>query len=68
MKRRTYLWLKLIVDVIKDGISLAEKKLKRIIGTLPTTVDQAYEAMLSRVKDTDKKNCTETSPYHCCSD
>ena len=52
---RTYLWLKLIVEVIRDEIGFTKNKLKQIIGTLPATVDQAYEAILSRVRDKDKK-------------
>jgi ankyrin repeat domain-containing protein 50 len=50
MTHRTYLWLKLIFDVIRDEIELSSTKLKEIIGTLPSTVDQAYEAILSRIR------------------
>lgn len=55
MTHRTYLWLKLILEVIRDEIGLTKKRLKQIIGTLPATVDQAYEAILSRAKDRDKR-------------
>ena len=52
MKHRgTYLWFKLILDVIRDEVSPTTKRLKRITGTLPSTVDEAYEAILSRSKD-----------------
>ena len=51
MKHRTYLWLKLILEVIKDEVSPTTKRLKRITGTLPSTVDEAYEAILSKGKD-----------------
>ena len=51
MTHRTYLWLKLIVEVIRDEIGITKKKLMRIIGTLPATVDQAYEAILIKIKD-----------------
>ena len=51
MTHRTYLWLKLIIEVIREEISLTKTKLKQIIRTLPLTVDQAYEAILSKVKD-----------------
>lgn len=50
MKHRTYLWLKLVVDVLKNAISPA-KSLKQITVTMPATVDQAYEAILGRVTD-----------------
>jgi ankyrin repeat domain-containing protein 50 len=55
MTHRTYLWLKLIFEVICDEIGLTKKKLKQIIGTLPITVDQAYEAILSKIRDKDSK-------------
>jgi ankyrin repeat domain-containing protein 50 len=55
MTHRTYLWLKLIVEVIRDEISFTKRRLKRIVGTLPATVYEAYEAILSRVRDRDKK-------------
>jgi ankyrin repeat protein len=51
MKHRTYLWLKLILDVILDEVSPTAKRLKRITGTLPSTVHEAYEAILSKSKD-----------------
>jgi hypothetical protein len=51
MTHRTYLWLKLILEVIRDEIDPTSKKLKQIISALPGTVDQAYEAILSKSKD-----------------
>jgi ankyrin repeat protein len=51
MENRTYLWLKLIVDVIREEIDTSKSRLKRIVHTLPVTVDQAYEAILSKSKD-----------------
>ena len=46
---RTYLWLKLIFEVIRN--QLKEKRLQRIIGTLPDTVDKAYGAILAKSTD-----------------
>jgi hypothetical protein len=54
MTNRTYLWSKLIFDIIRDEIELSSTKLKEIIGTLPSTVDQAYEAILSRIRDKER--------------
>jgi ankyrin repeat domain-containing protein 50 len=48
---RTYLWLKLILDVIRNEIGPTENRLKKIIGNLPDTIDEAYEAILSKVRD-----------------
>ena len=50
----TYLWLKLILEVIHDEIGITKKKLRRITGTLPSTIDQAYDAILSKVRDRKK--------------
>jgi len=47
MTHGTYLWSKLIFEIIRNEISLTSKRLKQIISTLPSTVDQAYEAILS---------------------
>jgi hypothetical protein len=55
MDHRTYLWLKLIIEVIRKEISLTKTKLKQIIGTLPATVDEAYESILSKVRERDKR-------------
>jgi ankyrin repeat domain-containing protein 50 len=38
MAHRTYLWLKLILEVIHDEIGTTKKRLKQIIGTLPSTI------------------------------
>jgi ankyrin repeat domain-containing protein 50 len=51
MTHRTYLWVKLIFDVISNETAVTKTKLKRIISTLPSTVDEAYEAILSRIQD-----------------
>jgi hypothetical protein len=51
MTHRTYLWLNLILDVIRNEIGPTKKRLKQIIGSLPDTIEKAYEAILSRVRD-----------------
>jgi ankyrin repeat domain-containing protein 50 len=48
---RTYLWLKLIFEVIRNHLEVTEKKLRKIIGTIPNTVDKAYEAILAKSTD-----------------
>jgi hypothetical protein len=55
MTHRAYLWLELIIEVIHKEIGFTKKKLKQIVHILPATVNQAYEATLSRVKDKDRK-------------
>ena len=54
MEHRTYLWPKLIVEVIRDEINITRARLMQIIRTLPATVDEAYESILSRVRERDK--------------
>ncbi|KAH0538561.1 hypothetical protein FGG08_004849 [Glutinoglossum americanum] len=50
--RRTYLWLKLIVEVIYRRLdATTEKRLRGITGTIPGTVNEAYEAILGRSTD-----------------
>ncbi|KAH0539023.1 hypothetical protein FGG08_004417 [Glutinoglossum americanum] len=48
---RTYLWLKLILEVIHRRLDVTEKRLHGIIGTIPDTVDKAYGAILERSTD-----------------
>jgi hypothetical protein len=55
MEHRTYLWLKLIIEVIRDEINPTKTNLRRIIGELPATVDEAYESILSKIRKRDKK-------------
>lgn len=45
---RTYLWLRLIFDVIRDEISLTKNRLKQIVNTIPSTLGEVYEAILPR--------------------
>jgi hypothetical protein len=47
---RTYLWLKLIIDMIQKSLEMTTKtELEQAIRTIPATVDDAYEAILKRV-------------------
>jgi ankyrin repeat protein len=55
MTNRTYLWIKLIIEVIRDEVSITKKKIRHIVETLPTTAEEAYEAILSRTRVKDKK-------------
>jgi hypothetical protein len=48
---RTYLWLKLIFEVISQRLGVTEGKLLETIGTIPNTVGEAYEAILERSTD-----------------
>jgi ankyrin repeat protein len=55
MAHRTYLWLTLIFDIIRKITRPTTRNLKAAIGTLPSTVYDAYEAILARVKEDDRK-------------
>ena len=48
---RTYLWVKLIFEVIEQRLAVTKKRLRGIIGTIPDTLDKAYEAILERSTD-----------------
>ena len=53
MEHRTYLWLHLTFKEIEESAvaGTTEKQLKRFIGTLPRSVDEAYENILNKSKD-----------------
>jgi hypothetical protein len=50
---RTYLWLHLTLDEVRSKIrkGKTEKKMLTIINTLPSTIEEAYEAILERCED-----------------
>ncbi|OCL00607.1 ankyrin, partial [Cenococcum geophilum 1.58] len=51
MPHRTYLWLKLILEVIRSRTSVTQKGIQQIVSNLPTTVETAYEAILEKSSD-----------------
>ncbi|KAE8382215.1 hypothetical protein BDV26DRAFT_278223 [Aspergillus bertholletiae] len=51
---RTYLWVTLIFDVIENSLSYTNKKVRKIIQTVPRTVDEAYERILNQSPDKEK--------------
>ncbi|KAF4975981.1 hypothetical protein FZEAL_7298 [Fusarium zealandicum] len=51
---RTYLWVYLVLDVIENLVDTSEKALRTAVTTLPPTVDDAYEKILSRSHDKEK--------------
>lgn len=48
---RTYLWVALIFPELERCAGLSEKKLLLAVQTIPTTIDDAYESILSRSTD-----------------
>jgi len=51
---RTYLWLELIFDLIPKQLQVTEKRLLKMIDTLPDTVSKAYTAILDKSTDLPK--------------
>ena len=53
MEHRTYLWLHLTFKEIEENAvaGTTEKQLKRFIGILPKSVDEAYENILNKSKE-----------------
>ncbi|KAF3308734.1 hypothetical protein TWF173_000746 [Orbilia oligospora] len=45
---RTYLWVRLTLDLIESDVSIDKSKIVKITSNLPTTVDEAYERILSK--------------------
>ena len=48
---RTYLWVYLIFDMIKDSIDITEDGLRADIRRVPKTVEAAYDKILCRSRD-----------------
>ncbi|KAJ0420796.1 hypothetical protein BJY00DRAFT_312722 [Aspergillus carlsbadensis] len=55
VQNRTYLWVYLTLDLIQarvdDNKDIGKRQIVEIASTLPQTVDEAYERILSRSKD-----------------
>ncbi|KAL1851954.1 hypothetical protein Plec18167_007543 [Paecilomyces lecythidis] len=47
--QRTYLWVRLIFDVLKEQLKTTEKHLLRVIDEIPDSVEAAYETILKRI-------------------
>ena len=62
MKSRTYLWLYLILDVIQHTDESSKLQLEKLVKTIPSTVYDAYERILSRVQDL--KAAMRCTSYH----
>ncbi|TVY19242.1 Vegetative incompatibility protein HET-E-1 [Lachnellula arida] len=53
VEHRTYLWLKLVIELLDSSQSITRQGRDKIFGTIPPTVNAAYTAILNR--STDKK-------------
>jgi hypothetical protein len=63
---RTYLWLTLILDIVRETARPTSRKLKAVINNLPSTVHKAYESILSNWGGR-KITGTKVISYYCCS-
>ncbi|KAI9772205.1 MAG: hypothetical protein M1839_002523 [Geoglossum umbratile] len=54
MKHRTYFWLHLILDVIRDTQESAKGRPQMLTDRIPDSVDKAYEGTSTRVKHPDR--------------
>ena len=48
MNNRTYLWLYLVMEEIQGSLKRTPKAYDRILHTIPSTVEEAYEKILSK--------------------
>lgn len=53
MKGRTYLWLKLILDVIDSSWEASKDRLESLIESLPSTIYESYQRILSERRGSD---------------
>jgi len=55
VENRTYLWVHLILDVIRNSVGKTQtRSLRRLIHTLPDSVSSAYENILGRASDPER--------------
>jgi hypothetical protein len=47
---RTYLWLDLVLDEVRNSFGQTGAKLQRVLDTIPQNLEEAYEKILSRCK------------------
>lgn len=50
---RTYLWLHLILDVVRTSLDSTKRSIERLVKRLPRTVEDAYDKILTRIDDSD---------------
>ena len=53
-KNRTYLWVYLMLQELSKSLESTERKLKELLETIPSSVDEAYEKILKRATDPNK--------------
>lgn len=51
VKHRTYLWVHLVFDQIDETFLVSERKIRSKTRSLPRTVDEAYDRILSKSKN-----------------
>ncbi|KAF4476165.1 Vegetative incompatibility protein HET-E-1 [Colletotrichum fructicola Nara gc5] len=53
-KNRTYLWVKMVLDVIENVLAFTTDKAAEILAGLPKGLDMLYEKILNRCQDIEK--------------
>ncbi|KAK6516739.1 hypothetical protein TWF506_006631 [Arthrobotrys conoides] len=48
---RTYLWVRLTLDLVESDVNIDKTKIVRLTSNLPKTVDEAYERILSKSRN-----------------
>lgn len=51
---RTYLWLRLVFDLIESMIDISEESIKEIVDTMPDSLNRVYTSLLDRISDKPK--------------
>ncbi|KAJ0352479.1 hypothetical protein COL26b_009191 [Colletotrichum chrysophilum] len=53
-KNRTYLWVKMVLDVIENVLAFTTDKAAEVLAGLPKGLDMLYEKILNRCQDIEK--------------
>lgn len=55
MANRTYLWLHLMIEIIRKTLESTTARLEKLIEELPRNVNEAYEKILNKIVDPDRR-------------
>ncbi|KEF52661.1 uncharacterized protein A1O9_11078 [Exophiala aquamarina CBS 119918] len=51
---KTFLWVSLVLELLRDSASMSPTSIERILNSLPSTLQQTYHHILEQVRDEDR--------------
>lgn len=51
---KTFLWVSLVLEILRDSASMSSTSIERILNSLPSTLEQTYHYILEQVRDEDR--------------